>query len=121
MQRRRLNDKEMTVRASRRLFCNPSPNLIPRGLNPINGNKDTQRQHLRAGTCGNYPIPLGVNTTEGFGGLGMSLFRTLFLFVISLLAVTGLAQDGVSSAAASRARYLGELGIIPSSREIAVE
>jgi Ca-activated chloride channel homolog len=42
--------------------------------------------------------------------------------LLLVLALSGaVAQDGVSSAAASRTRYLGELGIIPTSREIVVE
>jgi hypothetical protein len=32
-----------------------------------------------------------------------------------------LAQEGASSAAASRTRYLAEMGSIPASREVAVE
>jgi hypothetical protein len=34
---------------------------------------------------------------------------------------TALAQEGASSAAASRSRYLAEAGLLPTSREIAVE
>jgi hypothetical protein len=43
------------------------------------------------------------------------------LLVLAALAASSMAQDGVSSASASRARYLGNLGMIPSSKEIAVE
>ncbi|MFI5384835.1 MAG: VWA domain-containing protein [Fimbriimonadales bacterium] len=45
--------------------------------------------------------------------------------IVSMLCfdMTGVAfgQQGASSAAASRTRYLGEMGVIPSSREVAVE
>ena len=44
------------------------------------------------------------------------------LFLLSILCSgVGLAQDATSTAAAARTRYLAEAGIIPSSREIAVE
>jgi Ca-activated chloride channel family protein len=52
--------------------------------------------------------------------VSFKLFLSLaFLF----LTFTGaaLAQEGASSAAASRTRYLAETGLIPSSREVAVE
>jgi Mg-chelatase subunit ChlD len=47
-------------------------------------------------------------------------FLTLSLLIYVLSGVAP-AQEGASSAAASRTRYLAETGLIPSSREIAVE
>lgn len=51
--------------------------------------------------------------------------RSVFflLAVVSLVVATGLAsaQEGASSAASMRARYLAEAGYIPTSREVAVE
>jgi Mg-chelatase subunit ChlD len=44
----------------------------------------------------------------------------LFLSLL-LLALTAQAQDGVSTAAAARTRYLSEMGLIPASRSVAVE
>jgi Ca-activated chloride channel family protein len=48
------------------------------------------------------------------------LFLTLLLLMAALTG-TILAQEGASSAAASRTRYLAETGLIPASREVAVE
>jgi Mg-chelatase subunit ChlD len=48
------------------------------------------------------------------------VFLTLSLLFYALSGVAP-AQEGASSAAASRTRYLAETGLIPSSREIAVE
>jgi hypothetical protein len=52
-------------------------------------------------------------------------FSLKFFLTLSLLfsALTGtvLAQEGASSAAASRTRYLAETGLLPASREVAVE
>jgi Ca-activated chloride channel family protein len=48
------------------------------------------------------------------------LFLTLS-FLCCALAVTAPAQEGASSAAAARARYLSEVGVLPASREVAVE
>src|SRR4051812_32712265 len=47
----------------------------------------------------------------------------LLLLSILLLALPAAAhaQEGTSTAAAARARYLSETGLIPTSREIAVE
>lgn len=45
---------------------------------------------------------------------------SLLLLVLSLNAVA-TAQEGVSSASASRARYLAETGLLPPSSEVAVE
>jgi Ca-activated chloride channel homolog len=47
----------------------------------------------------------------------VTLFLVFVIFVISAAA----QQEGASSAAASRTRYLSESGLIPSSREVAVE
>src|ERR671927_542467 len=44
----------------------------------------------------------------------------LFLSLL-LLALTAHAQEGASSAAAARTRYLSEMGLIPASRSVAVE
>jgi len=53
----------------------------------------------------------------------MSLCRRFVLFVVCLLAlpVAANAQEGVSSGAATRTRYLSENGVFPTSREVAVE
>src|SRR5436190_21303802 len=51
-------------------------------------------------------------------------FRQHLLLFLLLLFTSGVAlaqQEGASSAAASRARYLAELGAIPAAREVAVE
>jgi Mg-chelatase subunit ChlD len=53
--------------------------------------------------------------------LNFKFFLTLLLLFCSALASTALAQEGASSAAASRSRYLAEAGLLPTSREIAVE
>jgi Mg-chelatase subunit ChlD len=51
-----------------------------------------------------------------------SAFRLcLCLFVLALCAPPARAQDGVSTAAAARTRYLSEMGLIPASRSVAVE
>ena len=47
----------------------------------------------------------------------LSLLLLLFALTDSALA----QQQGASSAAASRARYLSEMGSLPASREVAVE
>ncbi|MCH8274928.1 MAG: VWA domain-containing protein [Armatimonadetes bacterium] len=51
-------------------------------------------------------------------GLNTSLAASIVLLVMPCLST---AQDGVSTASAARTRYLGYLGVIPSSQEIAVE
>ena len=50
-------------------------------------------------------------------------FKVILSLLLLLLALTdsALAQAGVSSAAAARARYLSEMGSLPASREVAVE
>ena len=51
-------------------------------------------------------------------------FKLLLSLTFLFLSLTGVAlaqQEGGSSAAAARARYLAELGMIPASREVAVE
>lgn len=45
----------------------------------------------------------------------------LCLCLLALCAVPLRAQDGVSTAAAARTRYLSEMGLIPASRSVAVE
>jgi Ca-activated chloride channel family protein len=52
--------------------------------------------------------------------VSFKLFLMLSLLFCALTSVS-LAQEGASSAAASRTRYLAETGILPSSREVAVE
>lgn len=52
--------------------------------------------------------------------------RTIFglflcLCLLALCAPNVRAQDGVSTAAAARTRYLSEMGLIPASRSVAVE
>ncbi len=51
-------------------------------------------------------------------------FRIFLSLSLLFFALTGAAlaqQEGASSAAAARTRYLSELGVLPSSREVAVE
>ncbi|MBD0370620.1 MAG: VWA domain-containing protein [Pyrinomonadaceae bacterium] len=48
------------------------------------------------------------------------LFLTIS-FLFCALVGTAMGQAGVSSAADSRTRYLSEMGVIPASREVAVE
>ncbi|HEX7316635.1 MAG TPA: VWA domain-containing protein [Pyrinomonadaceae bacterium] len=45
----------------------------------------------------------------------------LCFFLLALCGLPAHAQDGVSSAAAARTRYLSEMGLIPASRSVAVE
>ena len=52
--------------------------------------------------------------------ISFKLFLTFSLLFYALGGVV-MAQEGVSSAAASRTRYMAETGLIPSSREVAVE
>lgn len=52
--------------------------------------------------------------------VSFKVFLTLWLLCLALSGVT-FAQEGVSSAAAARTRYLSETGLIPTSREVAVE
>lgn len=51
---------------------------------------------------------------------GFNTFLTFSLLFAALISTAG-AQEGTSSAAASRTRYLAETGLVPSSREVAVE
>src|SRR5262245_24569251 len=50
-------------------------------------------------------------------------FKTFLglLFLFATLTGAALAQQGTSKAAASRTRYLSELGMIPASREVVVD
>ncbi len=43
------------------------------------------------------------------------------LFLFLALANAAMAQDAASTASAARTRYLSEVGLVPSSREVAVE
>jgi Mg-chelatase subunit ChlD len=52
--------------------------------------------------------------------VSFKIFLTLSLLFCAL-SMAALAQEGASSAAAARTRYLSETGLVPSSREIAVE
>lgn len=52
--------------------------------------------------------------------LSFRFFLTLSLLFLALTGTTR-AQEGASSAAASRTRYLAEAGQLPASREVAVE
>jgi Mg-chelatase subunit ChlD len=52
--------------------------------------------------------------------VSFTLYLSLSLLFLSF-TVTVFAQEGASSAAASRTRYLAETGVLPSSREVAVE
>jgi Ca-activated chloride channel family protein len=48
-------------------------------------------------------------------------FSLKLFLLLCAFASTALAQAGASSAADSRTRYLSEMGVIPASREVAVE
>lgn len=50
----------------------------------------------------------------------LRLFLLLSLILVALAGAAS-AQEGASTAAAARARYLSESGLVPSSREVAVE
>src|SRR5499427_11142042 len=52
--------------------------------------------------------------------VGFKLFSGLLLLFLALTNAA-LAQDGRSTASAARTRYLSEVGLAPSSREVAVE
>lgn len=52
--------------------------------------------------------------------VGFKVFLASLLLSFAMTGVT-FAQQGVSSAAASRTRYLSEAGVLPTSREVAVE
>ncbi|MEW6210576.1 MAG: VWA domain-containing protein, partial [Acidobacteriota bacterium] len=45
----------------------------------------------------------------------------LMISLLFVATIAALAQEGTSSAAAARTRYLAESGLVPASREIAVE
>src|SRR5262245_61120796 len=73
-----------------------------------------------------------MRTQRNFGGnMALSAYKDLptdFKLILSLLLLFGAMtdaalaqQEGASSAAASRARYLSEIGSLPASREVAVE
>jgi Ca-activated chloride channel family protein len=49
------------------------------------------------------------------------LLRTKLAAVVLALTCIAAAQDGVSTAGAARAKYLGNLGVIPAAKEIVVE
>src|SRR5215207_7900306 len=53
-------------------------------------------------------------------GLGNLLSLPLILLALAAGAAVH-AQEGASTAAAARTRYLSEMGLIPSSRSVAVE
>jgi Ca-activated chloride channel family protein len=52
--------------------------------------------------------------------VGFKAFLTLLLLLCAFQGGT-LAQEGTSTAAAARARYLAEVGLIPASREVVVD
>jgi Ca-activated chloride channel homolog len=52
--------------------------------------------------------------------VAFKLFLT-FSLLFCVLSSAAQAQEGASSAAAARARYLSEVGVLPTSREVAVE
>lgn len=58
--------------------------------------------------------------THRIPSISFKIFLTLLL-LFSVLSGAALAQEGASSAAASRSRYLAEAGLLPTSREVAVE
>ncbi len=51
----------------------------------------------------------------------MALKRVCFSATVVALAALTAAQDGVSTAGAARTKYLGNLGLLPASREVVVE
>lgn len=53
--------------------------------------------------------------------LSFKFFLALSLLCYALLGSAAFGQDATSTAAAARTRYLAEAGVLPSSREVAVE
>lgn len=53
--------------------------------------------------------------------LSLKVFLALSLIFCALNAVAALAQEGTSTAAAARTRYLSESGLLPASRDVAVD
>lgn len=53
--------------------------------------------------------------------ISFKVFVTLSLLLCALSSAAMAQQEGASTAAAARARYLSETGLIPSSREVAIE
>jgi Mg-chelatase subunit ChlD len=51
----------------------------------------------------------------------LKFFLTLSLIFCAIGSVQTFGQDATSTAAAARTRYLAELGVLPASREVAVE
>lgn len=51
----------------------------------------------------------------------VSLKLLLSILFLALTAAAAHAQEGTSTASAARARYLSETGLVPASREVAVE
>src|SRR5258707_4583783 len=52
--------------------------------------------------------------------LSFKIFLMPLLLCCALTVITLAQQEGTSSAAAARTRYLSETGLIPASREVAV-
>jgi Ca-activated chloride channel family protein len=61
--------------------------------------------------------PLAHKVTD----LSVKFFLTLSILFGVLGSTSVLGQDATSTAAAARTRYLAELGVLPASREVAVE
>src|SRR5918998_2387506 len=58
-------------------------------------------------------------TNQSLSRQGKTVFFLLLLILCQ--SVSAWAQEGVSSASASRTRYLAETGLLPTSSEVAVE
>ena len=52
---------------------------------------------------------------------GFKIILSLLLLLFAMTDSAPAQQQGASSAAATRARYLSEMGSLPASREVAVE
>src|SRR5215475_2851688 len=53
--------------------------------------------------------------------VGFKIFSGLLLLLLALANAALAQQDGRSTASAARTRYLSEVGLVPSSREVVVE
>src|SRR5262245_24594515 len=63
-------------------------------------------------------LTAGITSKDSSGGF--KILSGLFLVFLALTNAA-LAQAGRSTASAARTRYLSEVGLVPSSREVAVE
>src|SRR5215510_8378002 len=60
-------------------------------------------------------------STDKVTHFSFKVFLSLSFLFVALTGAAMAQQAGTSSAAASRARYLSEIGVIPKSREVVVE